>query len=149
MYIFTLNCVTEASYIPKVSMPAIKEVVGFDGFAGVDVKLDDGSEDKLLMLHGSVNPGVSTFHPNWKTTTTTGPKATLPEIAMMYAASFESLMTGSRMKLKSRAEQLTTSNSRGDIKQIKTNIGANICVDCLQKYAFSHPIFEVTKVSKF
>ncbi len=83
MYIFILICVTEAGYIPKVQVPDIKTITGFDGFAGVDVKLADGSDDKLLMLRGSIAPGMATIPTNWKTKSIVGPKATLPEVAMM------------------------------------------------------------------
>ncbi len=82
MNIFILISATEAGYIPKVPVPVIK-TIDFDGFAGVDVKLVDGSDEKLLMLRGSVDPGVATFPLSWKTMIINGPKATLPEVGMM------------------------------------------------------------------
>ncbi len=77
-----MNSVTEASYITNGPVPAIKES-DFDGFAGIDVKLKDGTEDKLIVLRGSVDPGAAFFPSTWKCPTISGQKATLQEIAAM------------------------------------------------------------------
>ncbi len=71
-------------------MPSIKQIVGFDGFAGVDVILADNSEDKICLFRGSADPGLAVFPPDWKCTTVPGPKMTLPELAMMCVVHFES-----------------------------------------------------------
>ncbi len=76
-----MNSVAEDRHIPKSPKPAIKEVLGFDGFVGIDVKLDDGTEDKILLFRGSVNKGVTSFPPDWKTSMIGGSKMILAEVA--------------------------------------------------------------------
>ncbi len=83
MYIFNLNSVTEDRHIPKSAKPPIKAVLGFDGFAGVDVILDNGTNEKLLLFRGSVNKGASTFPTSWQTTKVSGYKMILAEVAMV------------------------------------------------------------------
>ncbi len=78
-----MNSVTEDRHIPKAPKPDIKEVIGFDGFVGVDVILTDGSKDKLLLFRGSVNKGDTAFPANWQTTKVGGHKMFLAEVAMV------------------------------------------------------------------